>query len=859
MIPMNRLIRFPLVLAGLLVLLSGAARAEEDAAPVPAPVALYSTRDGGLSYDGGSLSIAYFMPGWGGVRVRPSADPDGTAAAWDVLDGAAKRTLFRGRAEWTALPDGTVQGDVSLECVSACAMQTVALAAESPAVPSVGEGDGTTAECVIHLGAGRSLRLALPASAAFHCQDNSPWGGAWAVRLGGFLTLRDYRQGERVEWHVTLSAPGGLALSRAEPFDIHEGAAWTRLNYRKDIEPGSALDFSALGLVDAPAGKHGALRSVGDHFEFDGLPGVTQRFHGVNLCYSACFLDHETADRLVERLVRSGYNSIRIHHHDGTWAEAMSGRGRLAREDSAGEPPAPPEPPAPLDDAVDRLDYLAARAIERGLYLTTDLYVSRRVPWIDLGEDRDGAVGMELFKTLVGVDEAAFRNWCDYTRAFLEHVNPYTGRAWKDELGMPLISLVNEGRLSTGWPAKAADSRVRAAWRAFCAETAPGESVPDVPPAPGGPRFTAFDEWVARRTFERCAGFVRSLGCRALLTNDNNGARHGPGEGATPLYDYVDNHFYVDHPQFSDRQWALPSHFDGANPVLAGKPAMLRRRWARRATKPYAASEWNFCGPSRYRAAGGLLAGALALEDGWDGLWRFAYSHGAERIADNPAFAPGYFDAAIDPITAASDRAVACLFLRGDAQDAVLRFDREVGSAAIDAPLTYGGFAERGRIDAGPLSFELVGGAESAPVPAVLWVSSLDGASVAESSRLLLTFLTDVQGDGVRTTDATRKEILAWGRGCLVENGAADVALRLADPDACEVWRLDTTGRRIARVPAATRNGSLGFHVATRDADGSAALFWEISRTPPHPARDIDTATQGTHNPQANTTEPHAP
>lgn len=111
------------------------------------------------------------------------------------------------------------------------------------------------------------------------------------------------------QWRVALSAPGGVALSRAEPVEIREGPGWVRLDYRKDVEPGSALDFSAMGFQDVPAGKYGWLRAVGNHFEFEDLPGVPQRFHGVNLCFSANFPDHATADRRIAQVpaeVRGG-------------------------------------------------------------------------------------------------------------------------------------------------------------------------------------------------------------------------------------------------------------------------------------------------------------------------------------------------------------------------------------------------------------------------------------------------------------------------------------------------------------------------------------------------------------------------
>ena len=102
-----------------------------------------------------------------------------------------------------------------------------------------------------------------------------------------------------------------------------------------------------------------------------------------------------------------------------------------------------------------------------GIYATTNLFVSRPVPWRDIGEDRDGNVPCALYKTLVGCHDGAFADWCRWARAFLEHVNPYTGRAAKDEPGMPLISLINEGTLAMGFgSAGKAEGRLPEALRA---------------------------------------------------------------------------------------------------------------------------------------------------------------------------------------------------------------------------------------------------------------------------------------------------------------------------------------------------------------------------------------------------------
>ena len=843
---------------------AAAATAEQQADN--SKIAAAVTSRGGLSFGGAEIDIVAYAPGWKRLPVHAEwiSAPEIGHGRFTVRDESGA-TLFQGRGVWSQGDGGSVTGRVEISCFAPTEIQCLAVAANVPAEPPFGLGDGTAAAFDLPLADGRVARLAFAESVLYHAQDSRPWGGKWSVRFGdSAFGPRACTPGDTFAWDMTLSAPGGLALRLARPITIAEGDDWVRLDFQRDVEPGSALDFSDQRLQDAPAGKHGWLKAVGGHFEFEDLPGVEQRFYGVNLCFSANYPDHGVADRLVDRLVRSGYNAVRIHHHDGMWAEAYAARttggaspksqdtghkSQVASQDLRPEDLRPATVGGKSPDDIDRLDYLLAKCFERGIYATTDLYVSRKAPWRDVGIDRDGTLNQNLYKTYVGIHDGAFADWCRWTHAFLEHVNPYTGRAYKNEPGLPLISLLNEGILGMGWDAtgKATDPFVRTAWEEYGGEGAT--------PSPDSKDFARFDEWVQRRTFERCAAFVRSLGCRALLTNDNNGRLHGEGEGCTPLFDYVDSHFYVDHPTFIDKPWTLPSKCGNDNLIKADKPAIFHRGWAKDASKPYTISEWNIAHPGVYRGMGGILTGALAAEQEWDGLWRFAYSHSRDNLVGGQNCS-GFFDCVADPLIAASDRASVCLFLRGDAGPGSLSLDKNRGSMAVVTPRTCGGFAESGRIDAGPLSFEIAG--HDVPsfqdnsatnhsslfthhsslrgghdVPTTLWASSLDGEPLERSRRILLVHLTDVQGEGAQFADEARRILLQWGKAPLVRTGAANVELRLSPEGGAEatpptVWALDTAGRRIGTIPSRVENGILRFRVCTAGPCGGC-IYYEIA------------------------------
>ena len=178
---------------------------------------------------------------------------------------------------------------------------------------------------------GRSFRLDFGETVRLHAMDGREWN------LDEFI-FRFYCAGDEVT--AVLDAGGPVSVSACDPFVIEAGEKWIPLAVSTDIKEGSALDFSGLGLHDAPAGKYGWLVSRNGHAEFEQRPGVAARFYGVNLCNDVNFPDHETAVEMAERFSRMGYNCVRLHHHDRM---LTGGKG----------PEIDPE-------AAERMDYLVA-------------------------------------------------------------------------------------------------------------------------------------------------------------------------------------------------------------------------------------------------------------------------------------------------------------------------------------------------------------------------------------------------------------------------------------------------------------------------------------------------------------------
>lgn len=498
-------------------------------------------------------------------------------------------------------------------------------------------------------------------------------------------------------WAVLLLfTPGAVEKAQAaenQPVVIHAGPDWIPLRPELEIEPGSALDFSTLGFVDAPAGKHGRVIARSDgQFAFEKSPETPQRFYGVNLCFGAHYLSKEESDRLADRLVRLGYNALRVHHHE---RDLTSGQERTTQLHP---------------ERLDQFDYLMAALIQRGIYLTTDLYVSRSVPYREVGIDRDGRIPMDTFKVLVPVHEGAWENWKEFSRSLLDHVNPYTRRRYAEEPALAWLAMINEGNFGNFHRDILTIAEWREAWnrwltrryadRASLAAVWRVELNPDEDPWKGsvtmpenigaaGPRArdcVAFYSDTEREMIDRMTQFLREeLGCHALISNANSWTYFVTDQAARAVYDYVDDHFYVDHPRFLEQSWRLPSHCPNTSPLAGGATGGRSKTFTRLMDKPFTITEYNYSGPGRFRGVGGILTGALGSLQDWGGIWRFAYSHNREAM-----FKPsrmGYFDLASDPLSQAAERASLCLFLRRDLQTAPSSVAIVMTQSELDDPV----------------------------------------------------------------------------------------------------------------------------------------------------------------------------
>ena len=113
----------------------------------------------------------------------------------------------------------------------------------------------------------------------------------------------------------------------------------------------SVTDMSSW--LDAPAGKHGGVRMVGDHFEL--VDGTRIKFWGTNLAYAdQCAPSKEWADATATRFARMGINGVRLHK----FTEPAGAHGISDPNDAT----------VFLAEGLDRLDYMCAQLKSHGIY-----------------------------------------------------------------------------------------------------------------------------------------------------------------------------------------------------------------------------------------------------------------------------------------------------------------------------------------------------------------------------------------------------------------------------------------------------------------------------------------------------------
>ena len=443
-----------------------------------------------------------------------------------------------------------------------------------------------------------------------------------------------------------------------------------QVSIEKGIQNTGAMDFSYL--LEAPAGKHGFVKSRKGHLYFE--DGTRARFIGFNFPTRANMPDHETADRISRRLSTMGVNVVRLHAADAPpgdygWScnhkypliNYKAGNSRILN--SAG---------------LERFDYWISRLIEKGIYLHVDLLVARA--FLE-GDNLDYQESLYSTKSSSHLNHTLIERQKEYATNLLCHINPYTGRALINEPAVMTIQITNEDsiffdvedrrntcgviqyraemqrRFNTFLLTKYGSvEHLRKAWTrngvceleegenpelmtVHCGEIGDYHQPMSVPPGDKGAAryadFTEFGIQVNRNYYEQMIRHIRSLGAKVpiatscLLTGAADIYSHSDG-------DVMENNAYFNHPapcRERDkirvpflREYVASDPRRQTYPVFEPRSNLtVQASCGALEGKPFLLTEWNEYGEAPFHSSSYLMTVSYACLNDWDALIIYCY------------------------------------------------------------------------------------------------------------------------------------------------------------------------------------------------------------------------------------------
>lgn len=522
---------------------------------------------------------------------------------------------------------------------------------------------------------------------------------AGAVDVGVFLTKLPLNvDREKAVAKITFKTAGNVvwivaaATLSSRDLDI----ARTHLVYRPDsvwqkvdlsdlrVKANSALDLSAINS-DGPAGQYGrTVMGPDGSLAFAQMPGKKQRFLGYGGLYWTKieeFADPAKAKEYAQSVRRQGYNIVRplvLDHY------LMLG----AKNDLEISP-----------ERLDQIDRLAAELKNQGVYLYLTLAGYRlgfaASPW----QAND-------YRSRMYIGEPKIRaNWQAFAETLLNHVNPYTKMAWKDDPAIACVEFYNEEE----WGMCNLDVSLLPAtrqlyldkWRAWLLKkyqtreavaaalqqpelAAPGmlETKLELPKGVDAPGAAArelgcFFLDLSREQMDFYQGVVRKIGYTGLISQYNCSKRLLDSLVRWETSPVVSMNVYFEHP--------TAHNSPGSRVNQSSSLAKTANYWrsgnaTRLAGQPLIITEYNHSFWNPYLYENGILFGAYSAFQNFSAL--IVHEDAVQLRQDHPLTD---FGIAQSPVGRANQFIIACLFQRGDVAPAKGLVELEIDNAFLAA------------------------------------------------------------------------------------------------------------------------------------------------------------------------------
>ncbi|MCR5380082.1 MAG: hypothetical protein K6G44_03775 [Lentisphaeria bacterium] len=471
---------------------------------------------------------------------------------------------------------------------------------------------------------------------------------------------------------------------------------------QSEIIAGSALDLSHQ--VESPAGKFGraVIGKTGD-LVFEQRPNEPLHLMGFNgYPYNLLTLESDDefkkqAHDFAQAARRAGFRLFRTH---GFFDRTLCHGSHKDMEIN----------PAQLD----RWDFLLNELKQAGIYLHVTLLsfglYDDATPHNTLFEERD------KHKLQMYLGNRWIRDHFIYgAKTVLNHVNPYTKLAWKDDPAIAFVEFYNEQELGLERvaPVLAKFPNLKAELRRQFREWLAVKYKDVIPPElqkelNGKPlaeaelpsqkdrksalanAYALFTITLAEKSYAWCEKIVRDTGYKGLLSNYNVARKIADAAARWSTCQYICQNTYFQHPIGG---WGAPSCRVGQDSSLAGAVNYWRTaNTSRIAGRPFTITEYNHCFWNPYQYENGAVMGAYSALQGFNAL----------QIHENPILmnsstmpqAIGSFSCGNNPIVRANEFITTHLFQRGDVKPSQRRIELAIPDTALNSNnLAIGGVA----------------------------------------------------------------------------------------------------------------------------------------------------------------------
>ena len=378
------------------------------------------------------------------------------------------------------------------------------------------------------------------------------------------------------------------------------------------------VDLSFIYEKEKPAGKHGFLKVEADRFIFE--DGTEAKFWGTNFNSAQCFPSHEHSRKIAKRLAKTGVNIVRFHQMDAEWSTPN------IFQFTKGEniPNTMNFDPASLD----RLDYLIYSLKQEGIYVYMDLLTYRRFKTGD-GVENAGQLG-DAAKPYSTFNKRLIELQKKYNYDLWNHINPYTGMAYKDDPVIALTAITNEcDLLSQRVTIEPYRSELEERYRKWAKEKGIKVQKGIVEFNPDKKQIQEFFVEVTKAYYQEMIQHMREAGVRIPIAG-TNWSRNQAHLSSQLVADFTDSHAYwygwnwgMNDKSFMNE--SMSGSVDNMLPYLSFNKV---------AGKPFFVSEWDDPWPNEWRAESPLLLAAVGSLQGWGGFAVHTYRYTVDENVD---------------------------------------------------------------------------------------------------------------------------------------------------------------------------------------------------------------------------------